>query len=226
MDQALLNTLFNGFMAIGTCLAAVFALIGLFSWRQQMYGQTNLDLAIKLGNAVGSYLNEIQDIRWKLTASNLAVMRKRYGKVRAKLDRSLTAPETVWGDEIARIHTELESCAGYLFSQAAALFRLVESTNTRFPTHKEGDKYTELSDIVNGYSDFDDEGRLEEDKLTTRLKEAKADIDRIVKPHLPKKSTWFADFLNWVRTMSPDLRSQLRAEIRAELQEMKKNAEV
>jgi len=151
-----------------------------------MYGQTKLDLAIKLGNAVARYINSMQDIRSRLNATNLADMRKRYGKIRAALERSLTTPEIIWGEEIGRIQTELESCAGYLFSQAAALFRLFEKTNTRFPTEKEADTHTELSNIVYGYSDYDDDGKLDEDKLTARLRTAKADIDRIVKPHLPK----------------------------------------
>jgi hypothetical protein len=201
MEHSLLNTCFNGLTAFGAILTAAFALIGLFTWRQQLYGQTNLNLAIELGKAVATFVDKLQELRWRMKQKTIPELRKEYAAMRAELQRSLITPEVVWGKSIARIRTELESCAGFLFATAGASYRLNAGIGSRPPTPEEAAEQTRLNSIIYGDDD-------PVDILTVRINAVVEDMTRTVKPHLPKQIGTLTRFKNWLVTFSPDLKRE------------------
>jgi hypothetical protein len=194
----------NAATAVAVLGGAGIALAGLNTWKKQLRGQTDYDLARRLMKAVYKVRNEIQEVRspWIMGSETEkavktmglegfdkdneqkqmgAVYELRYQRVAAcwvELETAVLEAEATWGSEWTGVIKDLEACVRELRS-AFRLFVLEYERPGSSP-----EKQKEISDIINSRRD------KSKDKFAQEIDAAVRKFEDVARPHLgqPRKS--------------------------------------
>jgi hypothetical protein len=156
--------------------AVAIAWLGLQTWKLQLHGQYEFDLARKLAVAVLRYRDEILYTRGTISAENQASFRREFAAIKSELESQLLEAEIVWGHGVAEIRQKLLESGINYWMKIAEFNSLKKEIEQPIPEHLES-KYFELMQIVEGPP---------EDEFGQNLQKAAEKAFELIRPHLPR----------------------------------------
>jgi hypothetical protein len=156
--------------------AVVIAGLGLRTWKQQLHGQYEFDLARKLAIAASRYRDEILYTRGMISSENQGSFRREFAAIKSELEAKLLEAEIVWGRGAAEAKQKLIHFAIAYWMSIAEFNRLKKEVGQPIPDHLR-DKYCELLQVVEGPAD---------DEFGRKLAAAVDEVFELVRPHLPR----------------------------------------
>jgi hypothetical protein len=157
--------------------AVIIALVGLQTWKRQLHGQFDFDLALKLGIAVSRYRDEILYTRGSISTENQESFLREFAVIKSELEEQLLAAEIVWGTGANEAKQKLMKSGIIYWTSIRALNTFKREIPQPIPEHLLP-KYVELMQIVEGYST---------DPFAQELNAAVEQVFELVRPHLPQR---------------------------------------
>lgn len=128
-DCNAINTIANAVIAVSALLGAFVAGLGLKTWRNELHGRTEYDLAKRILTNVYLVRNEIQQIRNIFSLDFVDTQYERLNRKASDVDAVLLEAEVLWGgDKLQPAKNELKEC----------LITLRESMRRRLESQREG----------------------------------------------------------------------------------------
>jgi hypothetical protein len=158
--------------------AIVVAWMGLQTWRRQLYGQYEFDLARRMLIAVYKLRNDLRHFRLGISKENFNEFHQIYAGISAEVDSCAVEAEVVWGPHVALAVRKLFECGTLFWFTAKQQFRREETLDGRPLAEGQVPGYIKADQIIYGPDD-DEFGK----KITTAV----VAIEDIVKRHLPPK---------------------------------------
>lgn len=199
-------------LAIAAVIGSIVAIMGLSTWKRQLYGQSEYELAKRLLKSLYLFREVINNARHPfmqysavpdLPQNKLEQMTKEekewhaqaqawekrwapVAKARADLDMNVLESEVFWGDEIKEKMAKISQLQVELL---VAIQEHIERTNPRDPDQSyQGDESKRVRAIMYGIGD------RSKDAFLDRILSAIEEIESILKPYIrkgmkPKKKT-------------------------------------
>jgi hypothetical protein len=194
----------DSILAIAAVIASVIAILGLNTWKRQLYGQSEYELAKRLLKSLYLFREAINNVRhpfmqysaipdlpqdkleqlsreekeWYAQAQAYEKRWTPVGKARADLDANVLESEVFWDNEIKHSMAKLSLLQAELL---VAIEEHIERTNPRKPDKTYwGDNLRNNSAIMYGRNDRSKDPFL--DRMLTAIEE----IEAILKPYIRK----------------------------------------
>jgi hypothetical protein len=200
--QLYLSVVKDIFTVIASMIAGIVAIVGLQTWRKQLKGKTEYELAQKLLTAVYKIRDSIYYVRNpfmsageisqamkdaniegnpldpKVNASSMqAVYQQRWSRVQEawnNIDVILLEAEALWGKDITELAKQLSGCSADLRIHIQMYLRNLQNPKEVLPG-----KMEEIDNVVYGYT-----GDEDRNKFSAKLLESIHKFEEFLKPRL------------------------------------------
>lgn len=165
--------------AIAAVAAVVIGFLGLMTWRHELHGRADFDLARRVLRGVYEIRNQISHIRNIFNIFSPEFIDAQYERLNTKaseLDVALLEAEVLWGPKLKPSKQSLKDCLSTL---RLAMRRKFRSQNEQAPPLTD-QPYKEIDAILYGDGDKDDE-------FWKTVQRAVAEFEDTLRPYLPRK---------------------------------------
>jgi hypothetical protein len=177
MHAFIIDILFPAINLIFIGIGVSIAWQGLRTWRKQIHGQVNVDLARRVASAVYRIRNGINDARIGIAEQNVDQFRKRYVDAVTELDSSLLEAEFLWGRPIKDAAECVLRCGTNFWLNVRRRFNLTHDNPGKIPDHLVED-FSKYDGLVYG---------METDSFGSELAKAVRDVETILNQQLPRR---------------------------------------
>lgn len=190
-------------LSIASVITATVAVIGLNSWRKELRGKAEYEVARRLIRATYKLRDELNYSRSPFIGSyefpdgydpidkSASDEAKAMAFVYANRWKSIMVPlqefeaqtleaEVLWGKEIKRIAFQLKHCSSTLKNSMNAMVSNIANHNEHFNSNKEFAEKIQ-SNVWSGWSDSE-----EKDELSSQIITAVENIEKELRPHLKR----------------------------------------
>lgn len=165
----------NIVLAVSAATGAVVAIVGLRTWRRELRGRTDFDLARRVMLAVYELRNEFRHVRNVFTPDSFDTGYEQLNRKASQLDAALLEAEVLWGDKLRPAKEKLKEC---LDSWRTALGRYSQSVRKNIKLS--GDEMKSIDATL--YADGEDE-------LGRKLEQAVCGFEEVLQHHLGRART-------------------------------------
>ena len=160
--------------AVSALAGAIIAGIGLRTWRRELLGRVEYDLARRLLKGVFELRNAIRQVRSVWATEGTDARCERVDRKRGELDASLLEAEVLWGGRLQQAKRQLKECLDILGEKMAL----------RYEAHEQGLQLTdaekkEMTAILCGH------GR-KDDQFGQKVDAAVRAFEDVLRPHLSR----------------------------------------
>lgn len=175
-DCNLISNITSVVLALAAAAGAIIAAFGLLTWRHELHGRADFELACRVMRGVYELHNEIQQIRNIFSPELLDKQYERLNKKASKLDVALLEAKVLWGDKLKRPKETLHDCL--------KTWRLTLRKHLR--SQKRGKQLTDeefekIDAILYGDGD-------EDDKFGKAVEQAVAGFEDALGPYLKRRN--------------------------------------
>ena len=119
----LISDITNIVLALAAVAGAVIAALGLWTWRHELYGRADFELARRVIRGVYELRHEVRQIRNIVSPEFLDTQYERLNKKASELDVALLEAEVLWGNMLQPPKKALKECLSTLRVTMRRYFR-------------------------------------------------------------------------------------------------------
>ena len=172
----IISDITNIVFALAAVVGVVIAALGLLTWRDELHGRADFELARRIMRGVYELHNEIQQIRNIFSPELHDTQYERLNKKASELDVALLEAKVLWGDKLHGPKQTLKACLSTL---RVTLRRQFRSQQGKLQLT---DKQLEEIDAVL-YGDGD-----EDDEFATAVEQAVTGFEDALGPYLKRRN--------------------------------------
>lgn len=173
----IISAITNIVFALAAVVGVVIAALGLSTWRHELHGQADFELARRIMRGVYELHNEIQQIRNIFSPEHLDAQYERLNKKASGLDVALLEAKILWGDKLQVHKQALKECLSTL---RLALRRQFRSQKGKLPVTDK--QLEEIDAVLWGDDDHED------DEFATAVRQAVAGFEGALGTYLKRRS--------------------------------------
>lgn len=170
--ETCITVIANTILALSAAAGAIIAGVGLATWRRELHGQVDFNLARRVMRAVYKVRNEIRDMRSVFSPEVLESHWERIIHEGSELDVALLEAEVLWGDKLASAKKALSKCVKRIRRTIQKLRRLQKAKSEPSEEIR-----IEIYDILEG--DYD-----ETDEFGKTVQAAVSEYEQMLRPLL------------------------------------------
>jgi hypothetical protein len=155
----------------GVCIAAK----GLKTWRRQLHGHFDFEIARRISKATLMIRDTMQYARIALYEGNTDQLLKQHIEAMTEFGSAVLEVEIRWGEPIVQAAKNIRMVAAEFWVAVTSLRDLRKELQGRQPGPSDNAELHRLNRIVHG---------PEDSEITQKLKSAVEEIIRVVRPHL------------------------------------------
>jgi len=175
-DYSVITHVTNIVLAVAALGGVIIAALGLRTWRQELHGRADFELARRIMRGVYELRNQIRQMRNIFSPEVLDTQYERLNNKASELDAALLEAEVLWGKTLQPQKDSLKEC---LVTLRLALRRHFRSQNEKRELTSE--QYKETDGVLYGDND-------ENDQFGNSVEHAVGEFEDAIRPYLKRRT--------------------------------------